>query len=262
MSGADAAGPLADQATADLEAIRDVLLREIRRLLLRLNTEPNTDRLVGNRESISTARQVYLQVEELLASRGVPAVQTIAEQRALDAVDAVLPQGMAMIPADARRELVAVVSGQNKDVASVFGDLAGEIKRAIDLGTTTGASLADLVEVVEQRLNVSTSKAQAAVDSAVMAAGRRALVGTAAAVADDQGLDVVYEYVGPHDAKNRPFCLPLVSTPTAVTREYMLTMDNGQGLPVADFCGGYNCRHSWAPVMLEDAVSRGLRILG
>jgi hypothetical protein len=37
-------------------------------------------------------------------------------------------------------------------------------------------------------------------------------------------------------------------------------MDNGQKLPVEDYCGGYNCRHSWAPQLIPDALASGYRI--
>jgi len=33
-----------------------------------------------------------------------------------------------------------------------------------------------------------------------------------------------------------------------VTKDQMRKLDNGQGLGVLVYCGGYNCRHSWSPV--------------
>ena len=86
-----------------------------------------------------------------------------------------------------------------------------------------------------------------------MAVGRRAIWSSAHA----SGLDLVYVYVGPKDAKNRPFCQQWVGK--AATNP--TTLNNGQDLPVEDYCGGYNCRHSWAPTLREDAVAQGIVIV-
>ena len=75
-------------------------------------------------------------------------------------------------------------------------------------------------------------------------------------IAADEGIDLVYVYVGPRDGKNRPFCKTWVGK--AVTQPS--GMDNGQGLDVADYCGGYNCRHSWAPTPTDEALRLGYRI--
>jgi len=64
-------------------------------------------------------------------------------------------------------------------------------------------------------------------------------------VAEDAGLDH-YLYTGPKDGITRPFCRELIGL--VVTKEQMRKLDNGQGLGVLVYCGGYNCRHSWSPV--------------
>jgi hypothetical protein len=35
------------------------------------------------------------------------------------------------------------------------------------------------------------------------------------------------------------------------TEAQIAKMDNGTDLPVAVYCGGYNCRHHWRPVSDE-----------
>jgi len=160
-----------------------------------------------------------------------------------------------------RRELDAIVRGQVADVVKVFDVAADEVRRAVNAGVTTGGNLGDLVAEVADRMGVAFFRATAAVDSAIMAVGRRAVVSAAEVQAKELGVDVVYAYVGPTDAKNRPFCAIWMGRADgvrkAVTREYMARLDNGQGLAVEDFCGGYNCRHSWAPIPRERAVARG-----
>ncbi len=53
-------------------------------------------------------------------------------------------------------------------------------------------------------------------------------------------------YSGPISVSTRPFCLAHVGY--VFTLEQIALMDNGQGLPVREACGGYNCRHEWVAV--------------
>lgn len=251
--GADGAIGPADRASADLVELLKRLDRDIRRLLAALDTARGSDQLVSDREALVTAVRVRQQVAQLLAERGQAAVVDIASTRALEAARAVI--GEASLPVEAMPELQRIVEGQTADVAAVFAEAADEMRRAINAGISTGGSLADLVEQVAARLQVAVVRAQAAVDAAVMASGRRALMMQAEAT----GIDYVFAYVGPEDAKNRPFCKALVGR--AVSARRMVALDNGQGLPVRDFCGGYNCRHSWAPLTREDARDEGIEVL-
>lgn len=259
VGGAGPAGDSADAARQDLELLRLRLERELLRVLSALDTERGTPQLVSDRDAARTAAEVYRQVERALQEQGVATIRSIVTQRALEALDAVAP-GEAW-PPDVRRELDAIVRGQVADVVKVFDVAADEVRRAVNAGVTTGGNLGDLVADVADRLGVAFFRATAAVDSAIMAVGRRAVVSAAETRAKEAGVDVVYAYVGPTDAKNRPFCAIWMGRADgvrkAVTREYMARLDNGQGLAVEDFCGGYNCRHSWAPLPRERAVARG-----
>lgn len=262
VGGAGPAGDSADAARRDLELLRQRLERELLRVLLALDTERGTAELVSDRDAARTAAEVYRQVERALQQQGVETIRSIVTQRALEALDAVAP-GEAW-PPDVRRELEAIVRGQVADVVKVFETAGDEVRRAVNAGVTTGGNLGDLVGAVADRMNVAFFRATAAVDSAIMAVGRRAVVSAAEAAAKETGVEVVYAYVGPTDAKNRPFCALWMGRADgvrkAVTAEYMTRLDNGQGLPVNDFCGGYNCRHSWAPIPRDRAVRRGFRI--
>lgn len=53
-------------------------------------------------------------------------------------------------------------------------------------------------------------------------------------------------YVGPRDYRNRPFCTERIGN--IYSRDEILAMENDHGLPVILFCGGWGCRHVWAPV--------------
>lgn len=257
--GADPAGGSADAARRDLELLRQRLERELMRILTALDTESGSPKLISTRDAMKTAADVYRQLERVIAEQGVPTIRSIVTQRALEAIDAIAP-GEAW-PPDVRRELQAIVDGQIADVVKVFGAAQDEVRRAVNAGVTTGGNLGDVVGLVADRMSVAFFRATAAVDSSIMAVGRRAVVSAAKAQAKELGVDVVYAYVGPTDGKNRPFCAVWMGREDgvrkAVTEAKMQTLDNGQGLDVADFCGGYNCRHSWAPLPRDRAVARG-----
>lgn len=253
MSGADAAGPVADSAIGDLRAVRDALQRDLLRILLQLDTEPGEDSLV--RRQGQTAVAVYRQVDRRLAALG-DEVASVAGARAVEAVAAVVGAPPATLPLDVRAELDLIVNGQIGDVVTVFRAANDEIRQAVARGITTGGSLADLVSAVSDQMDVTFRQAQAAVDAAVMAAGRRAVVSIALDVEQATDEQMVFVYVGPKDQKNRPFCAKWVGKAALDPRK----LDNGQGLPVEDYCGGYNCRHSWAPTPIPLAIENGYRI--
>lgn len=252
MSGADLAGPIADGAIEDLRAAQDAVDRDLLRILLRLNTNDGEDSLV--RRQAQTAVAVYRQINDRLEQAGQEAV-SVAVQRALEAVAAVIGAPPATLSVDVRAELDQIVSRQAADVVRVFGDAAREMRAAVAAGVTSGGSLGDIVADVSIAMRRTYAQAQAAVDAAIMAVGRRAVMAEAAIVEED-GTPLAYVYVGPKDGKNRPFCKIWVGKAVNVPSE----MNNGQGLDVADYCGGYNCRHSWAPMMIPDALAAGYRI--
>lgn len=84
--------------------------------------------------------------------------------------------------------------------------------------------------------------------------------------AKDLGFDA-FEYLGPDDGVTRPFCVKTLAGKAPgvkaralpiYTADEISKMDNGQGLPVMNYCGGYNCRHQWRPVSDERKEEAGL----
>jgi hypothetical protein len=249
MSGAANAGPIADAAVSDLRALERVLERDLLRLLLSLDTETGADSLV--RRQGQTQSAVLRQVTQRLEEEG-QRIQAVVGLRAVQAVEAVLGKAPATMSVDVRTELDAIVNGQVADVVAVFKGSVPQMRQAVALGIASGGSLADVVDQVRGIMEITHQRAASAVDSAIMAAGRR----TVLSAADDSGLDLVYVYVGPKDVKNRPFCAFWVGK--ACTEPALC--DNEQGLPADDYAGGYNCRHSWAPTLPEEAIADGIKI--
>ncbi len=77
--------------------------------------------------------------------------------------------------------------------------------------------------------------------------------------ANDVGFEL-FIYLGPDDKATRPFCAGLLEKdPPIYTLDEIEDMDNGQDLPVAQYGGGYNCRHQWRPISEESAKELGYR---
>lgn len=253
MSGASAAGPVADVAIRDLQSLRERLEADLMRVLLRLDTEAGEDSLV--RRQGQTASAVYRQIVSRLEAVGQQVI-SVAGTRALQAVEAVTGEPPATLSVQVREELDLIMDRAAEDVTSVFREASGDIRESAQAGIVSGGSLADLIAQVADRVQTSFLRAQAAVDAAIMAVGRRAVMAAAAEMVDT--LDLVYVYVGPRDDKNRDFCRRWVGKAT----RHPERLDNGQGLPVPDYCGGYNCRHSWAPTPRDIAIAEGIDIEG
>lgn len=65
-------------------------------------------------------------------------------------------------------------------------------------------------------------------------------------IATDSGIEY-FEYVGPDDNITRPFCAEHLGE--VKTLEEWSKLDNGQGLPVQIYVGGWNCRHTLESVI-------------
>jgi len=75
----------------------------------------------------------------------------------------------------------------------------------------------------------------------------------------EAGFDL-YEYIGPFDSLTRDFCqMVLDRSPPIYTLDEIsgLQSEQGQGLDVLVYGGGYNCRHQWRPISEEDARLEG-----
>lgn len=78
--------------------------------------------------------------------------------------------------------------------------------------------------------------------------------------AKDLGFDL-FIYIGPDDDVTRDFCVEVLSKdPPIYTADEIDSLDNGQGLSVMTFGGGYNCRHQWRPITEEAARALGYDI--
>ena len=252
MTGAAAAGPVADSAVEDMRALRLRVERDLLRALVQLDTQSGSGELV--RAQAQTAAGVWREIDRVLRELG-DVVEGVTGRRAVEAVEAVTGDSALSLKIDVRQELDSIVNGATGEVAVSLKAASAEIRQAISAGIATSGTLDDLIVDVQVRLGTTFVRASAAVDAAIMGAGRRAVL----AEAVDSGVPWVYLYTGPRDAKNRPFCRQWIGK--CVTNPDAIPAVDKQPEPVGTYCGGFNCRHSWAPITRERAIARGYEIV-
>lgn len=252
----------ADRAIALLEEIRAALSRQIETLVARLATEPGTGALAKDKVALANATKVRQQVFAAMQKLGVEPALTVAEERSAAAArEAARAVNLGTFEPDTVGMLDKIVSGQLDEVTATFKEAEAQIARAMRIGTTTGAPLNELIREVGATIDASFSKAQAAVDSAVMGANRLVRFEAGEKAADASGEEYVYLYEGPDDAKIRPFCKAHIGR--AYTKAALERMDAGsnQPGPVRIFLGGYRCRHMLVPMSIVDALDEGIEVV-
>lgn len=261
-------GPIASAARGRLEAIRRALVAQMALLLARLDQADGG--LTATKDALDSARRIRTQVLDLLRDDGLPLVISAAEESVAQAVDRAIgaarasrPQGDAPVAvtfdAEARDAIARSVDGVLDEVAVVFKDAAGDIRRAMDVGLNTSAPLAELVDRVAVTMDTTFARAQTAVDMAIRGAARLTTVQQAERGAEGTGEEMGFLYDGPVDSKTRPFCAEHAGK--VYTLRALKNLDNGTGLPVETFAGGPNCRHRLSPIDLESARAEGYVVI-
>lgn len=257
------------EARRRLEALRRSLQSEIADLLSRLDTEGG--KLVSRPDRLENAVRIRSQVFELLREDGAPVVLSVAEVASQQAADAVLTPRRARGPAgdgvavgasfapEAKASIRLTVSGALDDIPAVFDGAADKIRQAIDRGVNTSSSMRDLEAEVRGILDVTVDQSRVAVEAAVRGARQQALVIQAERGSIETGEETGYLYDGPEDDKNRDFCEEHIGR--VYTRQALDRLDNGQGLPVMPYCGGWRCRHRLSPILIEDALAEGYEVV-
>lgn len=122
----------------------------------------------------------------------------------------------------------------------ILPDLSQRIRSTLT-AIDADVSISQTADLLFQRFQAAEGRALTEARTATAQWGRS----LTAQAAEEAGLDH-YLYVGPRDGITRGFCEELVDL--VVTSTQMRKLNNGQGLSVKTSGGGYNCRHSWAPV--------------
>lgn len=252
------------EANRRLLVVRRGLQSEIAHLLKRLSTDDG----VVIRDSLGNYERIRSQVLEVIRSNGAPLVLTVGEQASQAAVRSALKGAFLgkvakddplaiSTRAEAEATLRASTAAVLDDIPIVWEAAADEVRQAIDRGLA-GLPLDEVISEVSERLDVSISRSNVLVEAAIRAAYQRATLIAAENAAQGTGEPMAYLYDGPEDQKTRPFCQTVIGE--AFTLEAIKRLDNGQGLAVEVHRGGYNCRHRWSPITIEDATAEGYKV--
>jgi len=142
-------------------------------------------------------------------------------------------------------EVIQAVATQSKNQvfdAQILPTLSSAIKTMVSGAVVSGSTKAPLDTMrnaFEKSVGVGTTEARLRI--AEFGRSMNALN------ADEAGLEF-FMYVGPKDGITRPFCRKIVGK--VLSKKQVVSLNNGQpgAGPALTAGGGYNCRHSWAPV--------------
>ena len=255
---ADEAAKAADRAARELARIERALIEQIKKLTAKLDVKQGE--LVSDREARANASKIRGQIVRAMEEQGVQSVAQAADRFALEAAEAVARElDFGEFEPDVAREIEQIINGQMKEVADSFSKGAEDIGEAMRIGVTGGRDLQVLIQNVADTVSASFSKAQAAVDSAIMGAGRKVQNVDAQDAQEAQGERMVAVLLGPLDSLTRPFCREWVGK--GVYLDDLDSLENDQIEPVSVFAGGYQCRHSYAYFSESLAIEKGYKIV-
>lgn len=256
--------PLAVTAIARLERMRAAVVERAKLVLVKIAKAPDGEHIAA-RDELSNLDAIRTELLAILRREGQAEALSAGEAGIVSAMRAAMTDGQEdvggniTLKASARNRALASATGALDGVAAAFGDGALAIRRLLDVSEVAGKPHKRLLADVAEAIDTSFSRAKAAVETAIIGAYRAITVAQAESGAEATGEPMGFLYDGPEDGKNRPFCsehLGIVYTAAALRR-----LDNGQGLPVETFAGGYRCRHRLVPIDLEQARAEGYDVV-
>lgn len=183
--------------------------------------------------------------DDLIETTASDAVERMAEvlrkQRRVTGVRSFImpnPQRIAALAEIGRANLLGVAE-----------DIATALNAAVSVWSLTVRNQDDILKGLAKVLDTNFNEVQTLFDTQVSIYGRQ----LQAMSTEDLGPEQAYLYVGPADGRTRDWCLERYGK--VYTRDEIEAMDNNQ-LPNPFITGGgYNCRHSFLPVVLEEYTS-------
>lgn len=153
-----------------------------------------------------------------------------------------------------KNEFTANDSEDVKDIATIeYNNLTQVIDKAVTesvSGLVLTAGLAGGFLLLNERIRTNLKTALTQTGTVI----KRNLLGYQSAFhikkAQDQAKEIKFNYVGPRDDKNRPFCRHVLDLKKSFSIAEIRDLDNDSRItlkPVFIFCGGWNCRHMWLP---------------
>lgn len=117
----------------------------------------------------------------------------------------------------------------------------GIIREVID-GMNKKSATKEIQQEIAKKFGIAERYLRTVADTAQIAANRSNKVLAAQAAGINK-----FKYSGPRGGRIRQFCARNIGK--IYTAQEIAGLSNGQGLDVLTYCGGYNCRHWWEPVL-------------
>lgn len=207
----------------------NVIFDDIRRLIFRLV------------KSGSSSRQIEAALADYLEQHGMNRefAKQIQDQTAADWIEA-----NTIAPEIRQSTIIAM-----RKIKSDFGKVDGHIKESIIKTVTKGLKekqpLKELTDALYDDLNKNRNWADAVAHTSKMTFSRTRTINQAIKAGVEK-----LKYSGP--GAQRKFCKDHLHH--EYTIKQIKRMDNGQGLPVLNYMGGYRCAHRWVAVVENDGL--------
>jgi len=257
-----------DKALADFEArvgaVQKILMNRVTALAAKLETDAqgnivkNDDNLALAARSLATLRRsltasgYHDAVADLVAGYKEQIPKIIASGKALN-----IPMELA---SSDKAELRTLQTEYLSEFEQIGDKAVRELKDAIYQNTLGGLPLDGLNKRLGFLIHGKDKKggtlkryAKTYARTSLMGYDRHAN----AILSEATGLQN-YTYLGPRDDITRPFCEKHINR--VYTLDEIKKLDNGQGLPVREYGGGWNCRHFWQ--VLPDDLAEDIRKAG
>jgi hypothetical protein len=127
----------------------------------------------------------------------------------------------------------------NTDYAIVQNKVNTNIVNAVQRGIRSGMTIKEMTNLIDRKVEIGKHHANTVARTARIAQNRAAKIEKGNSAGAEK-----YKLKGP--SPERDFCRKYYGE--VKTLKEWARLDNGQGLPVVPYCGGYNCKHWLEPV--------------
>lgn len=234
---------LLDSYTGRLENLAEFIIRWMRQ-----NRSPSG--LLQAQVSMATVAQLLREagigsyLEPISGLLGDAAQSMVAMSGGVEAFSALSPTA-----------LQEVFTEASLDMASLSSQTTRMVKTILEQMTVVPVPLREAAKMITSQTNILESRAKTVVNTALAQVQRRISQQALESIPPEEQLLL---YVGPDDSRTRGFCDAI--TGKAFTPRQVGRLNNGQGMSVIHNGGGWNCRHTWAPISRGFAEQRGVEI--
>lgn len=141
-----------------------------------------------------------------------------------------------------RAATTAILTTTANQFATASGGIQKSVVDIVARGFAKNLTRSEIANLLEHELGKAAATSRTIAQTATSAFGRANVFHQAS----DAGV-TKFKYSGP--GADRQFCRANLGR--IYTLQDLRKLQNGQGLPVEYYCGGYNCRHRWLPVVDE-----------